>query len=104
MDISPGTWRDLGVALLGGAALGVAFFGWLWLTVRHIVEAESALAILVASFLGRCAMLLLGLWWIGQGDPIRVLAAGGAIIATRSLWAWAPGAAAPETVDANEVD
>jgi F1F0 ATPase subunit 2 len=103
-DSLPTTWLDLGIALLGGAALGVVFFGWLWLTVRHIVGAEGGLAILVASYLGRCAVLFLGLWWIGQGDPIRLLAAGGAIIAIRSLGVWAPFASLQVTVNANEAD
>jgi F1F0 ATPase subunit 2 len=53
----PGT-LTLTLLLLGGLALGIVFFGGLWLTVRALPSARYPTALAIASFWGRTALVV----------------------------------------------
>jgi F1F0 ATPase subunit 2 len=59
---------------LGGAALGLFFFGGLWWTVRAIVDSRRSVWIQLASLLVRTAVTLLGFYLVGGGDARRLVA------------------------------
>ena len=69
-------------ALAVGLALGALFFGGLWLTVQSSTARQSPFLFL-ASFLVRSAVLLSGLWWIGEDDFAMLVACGIGVLATR---------------------
>lgn len=48
----------MAVLLLAGMALGVMFFGGLWLTVRALPTTKYPTALAVASFWGRTALIV----------------------------------------------
>jgi len=48
------------VALLAGFGLGVVFFGGLWLTVRALPKARYPTALMLGSFWGRTALVVVG--------------------------------------------
>jgi F1F0 ATPase subunit 2 len=47
--------------LLAGFALGIVFYGGLWLTVRALPKSRHALLIALASFWGRTGLVVAGL-------------------------------------------
>ncbi len=57
-----------------GLVLGLVYFGGLWITVRHVVHSSIPAVILLASWLGRTALLLAGLWLVSSGRLQAVLA------------------------------
>lgn len=52
-------WFLFFIALVGGTALGIVYFGGLWLTVRDTVEKKRSVWLLIGSFLLRTGILLL---------------------------------------------
>ena len=72
-------------ALAAGAALGVAFFGGLWLTVRKARQSRRPALLLAGSFVLRMALLLGGLYLIGAHDWRRLLAAAAGIALARTI-------------------
>lgn len=48
------------VGLLAGFVLGVVFFGGLWLTVRALPGARHPTALMLGSFWGRTALVVVG--------------------------------------------
>lgn len=70
------------LAALGGFALGLLFFGGLWLTVQKgIVSAHPALLFLTSSLL-RTAIVIGGFLFISADNPARLLfAVGGFVLA-----------------------
>jgi len=63
------------VSFLGGAALGVVFFGGLWLTIKKVQETSHQARLLVGSFFGRSLITLAGFFLIANGHLERLLAA-----------------------------
>jgi len=61
-------------AVLGGGLLGLFFFGGLRWTMRKALASRAAGLWFAGSFLLRSAVCLLGFYWIGAGDPLRILA------------------------------
>lgn len=49
------------LVLLGGFALGIVFYGGLWLTVRALPKSRNAALLALASFWGRTALVVGGL-------------------------------------------
>jgi len=49
------------LVLLGGFALGIVFYGGLWLTVRALPKSRHAVLLALASFWGRTALVVGGL-------------------------------------------
>lgn len=78
----------IGLALLGGAALGVVFFGGLWLTVRRLERHRRASALFAASLMARSAVLLAGLWWFGRGEMLRMLGCAAGVLILRPVFVW----------------
>lgn len=62
------------LALAAGLALGLFYFGGLWLTVRRLPGARRPTLLFVASFVGRTALTLLGFYLIMDGSWDRMLA------------------------------
>jgi F1F0 ATPase subunit 2 len=59
---------------LGGAALGLFYFGGLWWTVRAIVGSRRSVFLQLASLLLRTAATLIGFYMVGGGDARRLVA------------------------------
>ena len=71
------------LAFIAGLVLGTLFFGGLWLTVKKAVASKNtALWFLGSSFL-RVSVVLIGFYYIGQGDWQRLLICAFGFIAAR---------------------
>jgi F1F0 ATPase subunit 2 len=71
------------LAILGGFALGLFYFGGLWLTVKKgLFSPHPALLFLTSSLL-RTAGVIGGFILISAGDPLRLLLALGGFIAAK---------------------
>lgn len=57
------------LALLAGMALGLAYFGGLWLTVRQLPRTHNPTVLTLISFLGRTGIILLGFYAIIVAVP-----------------------------------
>ena len=68
---------------LGGAGLGLFFFGGLWLTVQRMPGTKQPMVFLTVSMILRLIVLLIGLFFIMDGDVFRLLAAVTGILAAR---------------------
>jgi F1F0 ATPase subunit 2 len=55
-------------------ALGLFYFGGLWLTVRHLPSSRSPALLTLGSFLGRTAVTLTGFYLVMGGRWERLLA------------------------------
>jgi F1F0 ATPase subunit 2 len=73
------------LAWLAGVGLGLFYFGGLWLTVRQLPHYRRPALLLVGSFLGRTAVLLVGLYFVMGGHGERALACLVGIVMTRIL-------------------
>lgn len=58
--------------LLAGFALGVVFFGGLWLTVQRGAVSPSPARWFLGSFVLRTAIVLAGFYFIGAGQLVRL--------------------------------
>lgn len=52
-------WFLLFIAVVGGAALSIVYFGGLWLTVKELIEQNRSVWLMIGSFLLRTGILLL---------------------------------------------
>jgi F1F0 ATPase subunit 2 len=59
-------------AVLAGMLLGMLFFGGLWWTVRKTLSSPLAAFWFSGSFLVRTAIVLLGFYFVAQGDWRRI--------------------------------
>ena len=59
---------------VGGGALGAIFFGGLWWTVRRGVLSAHPVLWFLGSLLLRMAVVLVGFYFVGQGDWKRLVA------------------------------
>ena len=64
-----GVW---GVALLAGGLLGGVFFGGLWWTVQHAAVSATPARWFVGSLVVRTALVLVGFYAVGAGQPLRL--------------------------------
>lgn len=72
------------VGIVGGLALGFAYFGGLWLTVRRAAQSERPALLVMLSFLGRSLFLFGGFALMAlDGSWARVVIAAAACIAVR---------------------
>ena len=77
--------------LLVGFALGIVFYGGLWLTVRALPKSRHALLLTLASFWGRTALVLAGLLLAMDGSWQRALVClVGFAMARIALARWVP--------------
>ncbi|NJN67591.1 MAG: ATP synthase subunit I [Chloroflexaceae bacterium] len=68
--------NTMGMLLAGaaGMAMGLAYFGGLWLTVQRLPRSRHPALLLVGSFALRMALLLVGLYAVMGGQWQRALA------------------------------
>ena len=57
-----------------GAALGVVFFGGLWLTLKRLSVTRHPYLLTLSSAIMRLAIVLCGIWYFSNGDPVGVTA------------------------------
>lgn len=77
------------VVFIGGVLLGGVYFGGLWLTARRFVHFAIAPLLIVASFLIRTALVLLGMYWLTGADWWLVLVClGGLLLARQGIVCW----------------
>jgi F1F0 ATPase subunit 2 len=73
------------LAAAGGGLLGVFYFAGLRWTVRRSLASKSTALWISGSFLLRTAVILGGFYWIGAGDPLRMLACLAGFIVARVI-------------------
>jgi len=79
------------VILLAGAALGVVFFGGLWLTVRALPHSRHATLLALASYWGRTLLVVGGLLLAMDSSWQRALIClSGFTVARIGMARWAP--------------
>lgn len=59
----------LGLSFIWGAALGLFYFGGLWITLKHISRANRPKSWLGLSFVIRISFIMIGFWAIIRKDP-----------------------------------
>jgi|SRR5690606_1586589 len=74
-----------GLAMAGGAAVGVVYFSGLWWTVRRATRSPRPAVLIAGSFLVRGIVAAALLVWLAAGDPWRLLGAVGAFLAVRAV-------------------
>lgn len=62
------------IAFAGGIALGVLFFGGLWLTVRYFPRIAGGSLLVILSFVARAAIVLWGMYFLARGDWRAIVA------------------------------
>jgi F1F0 ATPase subunit 2 len=67
-------WLTLALALAAGLALGAAFFGGLWWTVRKGVSSRRPALLFLGSMLLRTSVVVAGLYIVSDGHWQRLLA------------------------------
>jgi len=75
---------ELGLALAGGALLGVWFFGGLLWTVRRMPAARHPVLLMLASFAARAAGAAAGLIWLAGRHWLLPLVALAGFVAVRT--------------------
>lgn len=75
----------LALACAAGMALGLFYFGGLWLTVRRLARQRRPLPLFLGSFLGRTALVVAGFYFVMGGRWERMLACLAGFIMARLL-------------------
>jgi F1F0 ATPase subunit 2 len=73
------------LAFIAGLVLGTLFFGGLWLTVKKAVESKNTTLWFLGSSFLRVSIVLVGFYYIGQGNWQRLLICVFGFIAARFL-------------------
>lgn len=68
-----------------GFVLGALYFAGLRLTTLALTRARRPALLMIASLIGRMALLLAGIWLVGAGDWRRILAATIGVVAARAF-------------------
>jgi F1F0 ATPase subunit 2 len=80
---------SLAIAFVAGGALGVFYFGGLWLTVQRLPRSSNPHLLALASFIARIAVLLTGVWFVMDGRWERAAAClAGLLVARTALVVW----------------
>lgn len=74
---------SLAFALLAGAVLGLVYFGGLWLVVRRLPQWRHPVLVMVASFIVRTAVVVLGFLALLDGQWQRAIALLAGFVAAR---------------------
>lgn len=75
----------LALACTAGMALGLFYFGGLWLTVRQLSRQRRPLPLFLGSFLGRTVLVVAGFYFVMGGRWERMLACLAGFIMARLL-------------------
>jgi F1F0 ATPase subunit 2 len=73
------------VPLVGGAAVGVVYFGGLWATVRRLPWSRRPALLLAGSLVGRIAVAVTGFVLLLGGDARRAIVALVGFLAVRTV-------------------
>jgi F1F0 ATPase subunit 2 len=73
------------LALLAGVALGLFYFGGLWLTVQRVTTSQRPELLTLGSFVLRMAVTLAGFYWVMDGRWERLVACLAGFFVMRSL-------------------
>lgn len=73
----------LSFAVMAGLALGLFYFGGLWLTVRKIPCSRKPAILLFGSFVVRLLVTLYGMYLVMDGDLLQLLACLGGFMLMR---------------------
>jgi len=89
----------LGLTFIGGVALGVFYFGGLWVTVQYVARSRRPGLISMISLVVRMSITMIGLYLIMAGDWQRLVASvlGFFVARTVLLWRLRPEAGAQST-------
>jgi F1F0 ATPase subunit 2 len=78
---------SLTVALVAGVLLGAIFFGGLWWTVRKGVLSEQPALWFFGSLTLRMSIILVGFYFVGQGNWERwLMCLAGFVVARLAVW------------------
>lgn len=66
-------WVIWVLAFVAGIALGLIFFGGLWLTVKRTVSSKRPAVLFLGSLLLRVSVALVGFYFVSQGSWQRLL-------------------------------
>ncbi len=88
MTVTDALW--LALALVVGLALGVVYFGGLWLTVKRLPTTRRPALLFFGSFLARTALVVAGIYLVmdGRWERVAVCLAGllvARVVLTRRL-------------------
>jgi F1F0 ATPase subunit 2 len=75
----------LALAAVGGAAVGLVYFGGLWVTVRRLPASRTPVVLTLVSFVGRLAIVAVGFWVLTADEPLRIGAALLGLLAVRTV-------------------
>ncbi len=73
------------IAFIEGIALGIVFFGGLWLTVKKTLTVKVPWVLVLGSFIFRVAITLTGFYFIGSGNWQRLISCLIGFIAARFI-------------------
>jgi F1F0 ATPase subunit 2 len=76
---------DIALAAVAGSALGTAFYGGLWWTVRMGLRSRQPAVWFLASLIARTAVALLGFYAVFRGDWRRLAACLAGFVVARIL-------------------
>lgn len=74
---------SLSLAVLAGLALGLFYFGGLWLTVRRLTSSKRPGVLMLGSFAVRLSLTLCGFYLVMDGSWERILACMAGFLVTR---------------------
>lgn len=72
-------------AFFAGIGFGLFFFGGLWLTVRQLPTISWPVPLMLASFIGRTAVVVVGFYFVMDGHWARMLVCLGGFMLVRLL-------------------
>lgn len=77
------TWIIVSLAI--GAVLGAIYFAGLWITVRRLAITRQPALLMLVSFIGRVAVVLLGFYFVTDGRWERLIACLAGFLLARTL-------------------
>lgn len=73
------------IVFIAGLAMGIIFFGGLWLTAKKIIHSKKPVLWLLSSFFLRVGITLVGFYFVGSGNLQKLLICLVGFIAARFL-------------------
>lgn len=79
------TMPSLAFGLVLGVSLAVIYFACLWATTQRVVRSARPVRLLCISFAIRGTALLAGLYWLANGDALRLVGVLVGVVLIRTL-------------------